>query len=319
MLASGATYAQQDKLITHFIFDKMSFNPGATGINEGFCGTSIYRNQWDRVNGAPNSAVLNVQGALDRWAPVGVGISFYHDAIGFTRQNSVSLNGSYKLATNYGTLGVGVGLGILNVGLSPVWVAPVTNNDPSLPVGFSDTKFDLNVGLYWKGTSDYYAGISSTHVNAPVLGDSSQLNGASNPATIIYNSARHFYAMGGKKFVDLIGSGMHLDANVLLRTDMVKLSADLNARFMYEDLAYGGLTYRTTDAIAVMLGARPFKLINRSSGSTSPMDNLLIGYSYDITTNELSSISRGSHEMLVRYCYYLPPVPIQVSRHPRWL
>jgi hypothetical protein len=99
---------------------------------------------------------------------------------------------------------------------------------------------------------------------------------------------------------------------------MVKLSADLNARFMYEDLAYGGLTYRTTDAIAVMLGARPFKLINRGSGST-PMDNLLIGYSYDITTNELSSISRGSHEMLVKYCYYLPPVPIQKSKHPRWL
>ncbi len=317
MLASGASYAQQDKLITHFIFDKMSFNPGATGINDGFCGTSIYRNQWDRVNGAPNSAVLNVQGALDRWAPVGVGISFYHDAIGFTRQNSVSFNASYKLATTYGTLGIGVGLGILNVGMSPVWVPPVTSFDESLPVGFADTKFDLNAGLYWKGTSDYYAGISSTHVTAPTLEDQTGV-GAQGPASVTYNSARHYYAMGGKKFVNLIGDGMHLDANVLIRTDLVKLSADINARFMYKDLAYGGLTYRTTDAIAIMIGARPFKMINQNSGST-PMDNLLIGYSYDITTNELSSISRGSHEMLVRYCYYLPPVPIQKSKHPRWL
>lgn len=315
ILATGATYAQQDKLVTHFIFDKMSFNPGATGINDGFCGTTIYRNQWDKVNGAPNSAILNVEGALDRWAPVGVGISFYHDAIGFTRQNSVSLNGSYKLSTAYGTLGVGVGLGILNVGMSPVWVAPVTQNDPSLPVGFSDTKFDLSAGLYWKGTSDYYAGISSTHLTTPILGDSSGNNPAGNPATVIYNSARHMYAMGGKTFKDLFGSYGHLDANVLLRTDMVKLSADINVRYMWFDKAYGGLTYRTTDAIAIMIGARPFKIANPGTA----MDNLLVGYSYDITTNELSSISRGSHEMMVKYCYYLPPVPIQKSKHPRWL
>ncbi|MDG1331985.1 MAG: PorP/SprF family type IX secretion system membrane protein [Crocinitomicaceae bacterium] len=315
LLASGASYAQQDKLVTHFIFDKMSINPGATGIDDGFCGTTIYRNQWDRVNGAPNSAILNVQGALDRWAPVGVGISFYHDAIGFSRQNSVTLNGSYKLSTSWGTLGIGVGLGILNVGMNPDWVAPVTNNDPSLPTGFADTKFDMNAGLYWKGAGDYYVGASATHLTVPVLGDSSGLNPAGFPATVTYNSARHYYLMGGKKFVDLFNPGWHLDVNVLLRTDMVKLSSDINARFMYEDLAYGGLTFRTSDAIALMAGARPFKLVNPGT----PMDNLLIGYSYDITINKLAGVSRGSHEMMVKYCYYLPPVPIQKSKHPRWL
>jgi type IX secretion system PorP/SprF family membrane protein len=315
MLASGGAYAQQDKLITHFIFDKMSFNPGATGINDGFCGTSIYRNQWDKVNGAPNSAVLNVEGALDRWAPVGVGISFYHDAIGFTRQNNVLLNGSYKLKTNYGTLGIGVGLGIINVGMNPNWVAPVTNNDPSLPTGFADLKFDLNAGLYWKGSSDYYAGISSTHLTAPVLEGSSGTNPAGTAAVVTYNSARHYYAMGGKTFKNAFGSYGHLDANVLLRTDMVKMSADINVRYMWFDKAYGGLTFRTSDAVAVMLGARPFLIVNKGTA----MDNLLIGYSYDITINKLASVSRGSHEMLIKYCYYLPPVPIQKSKHPRWL
>jgi hypothetical protein len=52
-------HAQQDKLLTHFIYDKMTINPGKTGIDmyNSICGTSIYRNQWDKVNGAPNSAV----------------------------------------------------------------------------------------------------------------------------------------------------------------------------------------------------------------------------------------------------------------------
>ncbi|MFK7784378.1 MAG: PorP/SprF family type IX secretion system membrane protein [Crocinitomicaceae bacterium] len=312
-LASGVSYAQQDKLVTHFIFDKMSFNPGATGINDGFCGTTIYRNQWDKVNGAPNSAILNVQGALDRWAPVGVGISFYHDAIGFTRQNTVTLNGSYKLSTSYGTLGIGLGLGILNVGMDGVWIPPTGTPDPSIPPAFSDTKFDMNAGLYWKGVGDYYAGISSTHVNNPEIESD-----PGNTMAMTYNAVRHFYAMGGKTFKDMFGSYGHLDANVLIRTDLVKASADINVRYMWFDKAYGGLTFRTSDAVAVMIGARPFKILNEGSGST-PMDNLLIGYSYDITINQLASISRGSHEMMVRYCYYLPPVPIQTSKHPRWL
>ena len=48
----GSIQAQQDKLVTHFIFDKMSINPGKTGLDlyNGICATTIYRNQWDKVN-----------------------------------------------------------------------------------------------------------------------------------------------------------------------------------------------------------------------------------------------------------------------------
>lgn len=318
-LVSGSLMAQQDKVITHFIFDKMSFNPAATGINQGICGTTVYRNQWDKINGAPNSALLNVEANL---LPVikqdlGVGISFYHDAIGFTRMNHVKLNASYRFnISGYGRLGVGVGLGLFNLGMSPTWVPPVTQIDPSLPQGFSDNKFDLNGGLYWAGDQDYYVGISSTHLTAPQLSDETGIPvGGTTPSTVTYDAARHYYLMGGKKFEDLISIDWHLDANAMLRTDLVKYSADLNARAMYKDLAYGGLTYRTSDAIAVMLGARPVKLSNPGT----MLDNLLVGYSYDITINKLAGISRGTHEVMIKYCYYLPPIPIQKSKHPRWL
>ena len=68
--------AQQDKLITHFIYDKMSINPGETGLDKGICATTIYRNQWDKVNGAPNSAVLNIEANMNRFFPGGLGVSF---------------------------------------------------------------------------------------------------------------------------------------------------------------------------------------------------------------------------------------------------
>lgn len=292
--------AQQDKLITHFMYDKMSLNPGSTGLDEGICATTMYRNQWDKVNGAPNSAVLNVEANLNRYFPGGVGISFYHDAIGFTRQNNVLLNYSYPIQLgSAGVLGVGVGIGIVNLGMNPEWVPPSTMNDNTLPVGFSSTNLDLNFGAYFKGAQDYYVGISSTHLSeSELLATGTGFNVSS------YNTARHYYLMGGKTFRE-IGPG-DVETNVLMRTDLVKFSADINARYIWNNIAYGGLTYRVSDAVAVMVGWKPIK-------------DLTIGYSYDITTNKLSTYSRGTHEIMLKYCFYLPPVPIQTSKHPRWL
>lgn len=295
----GGLYAQQDKLITHFIYDKMSINPGETGMDPGICVTSIYRNQWDKVNGAPNSAILNIEADMNRFFPGGLGISFFHDAIGFSRQNNVLLNYSFPLEIpGAGKLGIGIGVGIINFGMSPVWVPPTTTVDNALPVGFSATNLDLNFGLYWKGNNDYYAGLSSTHLSQSLL---TQTVGI---VVQEYQTARHYYIMGGKKFLNIAGGD--IDAQVLMRTDLVKFSADLNVRYFWRNIAYGGLTYRTVDAIGLMLG-------------WMPINNMTVGYSYDITTNKLASVSRGSHEILLKYCYFLPPIPITKSSHPRWL
>jgi type IX secretion system PorP/SprF family membrane protein len=306
ILCSLSVKAQQDKLITHFIYDKMSLNPGKTGmgLSNTICASSIYRNQWDKVNGAPNSAVLNVEADLSRFFPGGIGISLYHDAIGFARQNNVALNYSYPLTIgNVGTLGIGLGVGIINYGMNPEWVPPTNTPDNSLPTSFAATNLDLNFGAYFNG-KDFYVGVSSTHLTQSLLEQDSQAGFSQS-----YQTARHYYLMGGKKFDDIMGGT--IDAQVLMRTDMVKFSADINARYIYDfgnsKLGYGGLTVRTTDAIAFMFGY-------------TPIPNLTVGYSYDLTLfNKLSNISRGSHEILVKYCYNLPEPPKSNARHPRWL
>ena len=300
----GSSHAQQDKLLTHFMYDKMSVNPGETGIDEGICATSIYRNQWDKVNGAPNSAVLNIAANMNRFFPGGVGLSFYHDAIGFSRQNNLLLNYSYPISLgNVGTLGAGIGAGIISYSMNPNWIPPQTMNDPFLPgTDFSAISLDLNFGLFLKG-NNYYAGVSSTH-----LSESELLGASSGIGTVGYNTARHYYLMGGYK-LNNVGPG-NLDFNLMARTDLVKYSVDINTRYFIKregsELGYAGLTYRTSDALGILLGYNAFK-------------NFTVGYSYDLTLNKLSSISRGSHEMFVKYCYYLPIPPKTYSTHPRWL
>jgi len=295
VLTMGLSYGQQDKLLTHFFYDKMSLNPGSTGMDDGICGTMIYRNQWDKVNGAPNSAVFNVEANLNRFIPGGAGLSVYHDAIGFNRQNSALLNYSFPIDLNEHVLGIGVGIGILNLGVDPTWIPPVTIVDPSLPGKTSGTTFDLNAGLFFKKkNNNYYFGLSSTHLSGSQI---KNLN---------YTNARHYVAMGGFRFLNLFGATKDLDIQVMSRTDLIKFSADVNIRYVNQGRYYAGLTYRTSDAVALMAGFTPVK-------------NFTVGYSYDLTINQLASISRGTHEVVVKYCYFLPPPPVHKSKHPRWL
>lgn len=298
----GAVSAQQDKIITNYMYDQMSINPGETGINEGICATTIYRNQWDQVSRAPNSTLLNVEANMNRWFPGGLGISLYADRIGFTAQNSVVLNYSYPLElTGYGVLGIGVGVGIMNYGYNPLWEPPQQGTvgiDQTLPDAWSATGLDLNFGLFFKGDADYYVGLSSTHLTETAIESKSSVTNDD------YSSRRHYYIMGGKVFRG-IGPG-DIKADAIVRTDFAKATVELTGRYLWNNFAYGGLGVRTTEHVSILLGVQPIQ-------------DLTVGYSYDITTNRLAGISKGSHEILLKYCYYLPPPPIQKSKHPRWL
>lgn len=317
----GNIFAQQDKALTHFIFDKTTFNPAATGLKtNAICGTFIYRNQWDKINGAPNSGTFNVEADLDQYVSgLFGGISFFQDMIGFNRQNLATLNAGYSFK-NYIPLDlrVGVGIGIMNHSITPDWLPPQTLIDPTLPTAYSSTKFDANFGLYLRhelaSGDKFNVGLSTTHLPAPV-----HTGGSSSPTTTItevdFNTARHFYLMGGYKFVGIArGGNDDLEINFMTQTDVVEFSVNLNARYMWEGKAYGGLTFRSEDAVGIMLGANPLAF----TSFTMPGE-FTVGYSYDLSINALSNISQGTHEILVRYCYPLPGIPLTVTKHPRWL
>ena len=77
--------------------------------------------------------------------------------------------------------------------------------------------------------------------------------------------------------------------SVLLRyINPLPLGVDINAKFQYLDLLWVGGSYRIQDGFAAMIGVN----IN---------NNINIGYSYDITTSQLNTVSKGTHELLVGF------------------
>lgn len=292
-------FAQQDPALTHSMYSKMNFNPAATGAGDGICGSLIYRNQWDKVNGAPNTVVFNAEANLDRFVKnLGVGIGAIHDAIGFNRQNTAHLNLSYKIRfKNKDFIAIGVGAGILNMGMDPTWITPDNPNDPLLPIGFSATNMDLNAGIFYKNKKSY-VGISSTHLAESILE-----SGAS--ALMTYNPARHYYFMAGHR-EEIIPGEYDIDLNAMVRTDLNRFSIDLTARAFIKNRFYAGAGYRTSDAVLILLGMEV-------------IPNLTVGYAYDITTNRLANISWGTHEIMLRYCRPIPIPPPTIHRNPRYL
>ena len=322
-LTVNIAVAQSDKQLTHYMFDKMSFNPATTGF-KGYCATAIYRGQWDKVENAPNTMLINVQGSLPRYNS-GIGISFMNDVIGLGVEREITLNYSYHLyVPNKGHLSAGLGLGIENVGFDPKWNGPETGwgnsgiEDATLPKGTSGTGFDLNFGLHWTAEK-YFVGLSATHLTQPTL------------ANVNFTKARHYYLMGGynitnaESFAFFLPAGMKITPSVLFKTDATAGILDFNI-MMNQWMSgssnnkgfYAGLTYRHTDAFAIMVGLQ-MKFYSSSSTPGGGLDRgmlggdadvLKVGYSYDIMTGPLSQYGFGSHEIVFNYCVFAPAPPI---------
>lgn len=326
-IAVNMSVAQSDKQITNYMFDNMSFNPATTGF-KGYCATAIYRGQWDKVENAPNTMLINVQGSLPN-INSGVGISFMNDVIGLGVEREITLNFSHHLyIPNQGHLSAGIAVGVENVGFDPKWNGPTTGwgnsaLDATLPTNASGTGFDLNFGLHWTA-KQYYAGISATHITQPTL------------KNVNFTKARHYYLMGGyhitndQDFAYFLPAGMKITPSVLYKTDAVAGILDFNI-LMNQWMQgsnnnkgfYAGLTYRHTDAIAIQLGLQ-MKLYSKASrlnggddsgmlgdvGRKSDADVLKVGYSYDVMTGPLNEYGFGSHELVFNYCVFAPAPPI---------
>ncbi len=311
-------FSQSDKQLSHYMFDNVSFNPGATGY-KGFCGSLFYRDQWEKVDGAPNTFLLNAQGNIQKLS-AGVGLSIARDVIGFQSELDVKLNfAKHFYIPRKGHLSLGLGLGIINTGFQPKWVTPDIGEDPNLPLAEAGSSLDLNFGVFWRGTSvPYYLGISATHLTQP------------NIKKVYFEKARHYYVTGG---IDIgynmlaIASELTLKPSFLLISEGVTTSLNVSLLADYwlntTQGIWGGLSYRTTDAVVIMLGFQT-KLYTKtftSQGSgflgkpnrISPGDVLKIGYSYDVTTSKSNVYSKGSHEIMLSYCVF--PPAYSVSRY----
>ena len=162
LLITSKAYGQQDVLLSQYMFNHVSVNPGYAGSKDYVMATILHRQQWVGWEGAPESNVFSIHGPAGK--NLGLGFSLMNDKIGVTSTTDAFGLFSYQLRVSSRLkigLGIQGGLSYYNYKNSDLiyWDADKTFSNPN------QSKLLPNMGtgafLY---SEHFYAGVSVPHI-----------------------------------------------------------------------------------------------------------------------------------------------------------
>ena len=298
MLSAGTIYAQQDAQQSQYMFNGIYINPAYAGYKENLNLHSYYRSQWTGIAGSPVSTSLAID-AIANEGNVGLALQISSDKLGAESDFSVYGNYAYRLKMNddgSSRLAFGLGFGVQQLGINTSILNP-NDPEPTLPTNSQNTLVpDARLGIYFSNDK-LYAGISADNLVSQYISLKSY--------QYIAQPKPHYYLTAG--FLANIADGLMLKPSFLLKDDAAgPTSLDLNAFFLFGDKLWIGGSYRT----GVKLYNKSYlqnDLTNLNSvvGAVEffPIENLRIGYGYDMSVGPLKTYSGGTHEISVGFFF----------------
>ena len=295
---SFSSYAQQDILLSQYMFNNLLVNPAYAGSKRYASSTLLYRNQWMKFDGAPKTFVATLHGpTINR--KVGVGLVMAADNIGVTSRYDVYANYAYHIPLNAKfklAIGLRGGFSYYNAKLSEliVW----DNQDKVFTAATQSTLLpNCGAGAYLYHDK-FYAGFSVPEIIS--YDPSRPLSFKSSSENIIHQVRHYFYTMGG---------AIEINKNFVLRPAMLikyslntPIEFDFNLNLLLKNILWIGGAYRTGDAAICMAEIQLTK-------------KLRIGYAYDFTTSQLKNYSEGSHELMIGYDFGYEILKIKTPRY----
>lgn len=295
VLCSWNAHAQQDPMVSQYMFNGLYLNPAYAGSHDYWTSTLNYRNQWVGLDGAPQTMIGAIDGPI-RNKNIGLGLILLHDQIGVTAQNTAIVNYAYQIKTSATTklaLGVNAGFSQFSARLTDLTVwdkDQVFQNDIT-----SKVLPRFGVGMYYYGKK-HYIGFSIPTLFAYQKGMNFSLD--LSRATFL---RRHCLLTAG--YVFGISRDIKLKPSVLIKyVENAPVQADFNLAMVYRDKFWIGASYRTSDAIAVIL-------------EYQTNEHFRVGYAYDITTSKLRNYSSGSHEIMIGWDFGKELVKVKSPRY----
>lgn len=299
-LIFNEVHAQQVPMYSQYIMNGFLVNPSFAG-RDGYTTVNLtVREQWVGMAGAPSTYAASFQTRIlknsfiskstavrkkiikpTKGGRVGLGGYIFSDNNGIMRRTGFQAAYSYHIPM--GTTG-----GIPNdlsfgLALSAYQFAINTNgliydHDDPLMNGYDRSVFipDFNFGVSFT-TTKYYAGFAMTNL----LRGSLMFADTSN---IRRNELGNYFLTGGVK-IPLNGNWMFEPSAFVKASDMLLKSVqmDLTARVYYQDDYWAGISYRTNDAVIILLGLK--------------YDRFYFAYAFDFTLTDIRKQSMGSHEL----------------------
>ncbi|MBD2766275.1 type IX secretion system membrane protein PorP/SprF [Hymenobacter sp. BT664] len=293
LLAGLTAQAQQQAQYSQYMNNNYILNPGVAGTEDYIDLKFSYRTQWTGLEGAPRTYYASINSSLGKWRSQpkrtmhdrqrpfhALGGIVYNDVTGPTSRTGVYGSYACNLALVRSiriALGLSVGMQQFSVDGQQLRFYDVNNRAASA----SSRALDGTAGV-WLYSPDFYVGLSGTQLLGNTLDFSYAQTGVSTGGS---NSLRrHYFATAGVRVP--VSADWSLVPSVLIKAVApAPVSVDLNAKLKYQDLLWGGLSWRATDSYVALVGVT--------------YEQYALSYSYDAGLSELAAYHGGSHEILL--------------------
>ncbi|RAJ15699.1 PorP/SprF family type IX secretion system membrane protein [Arenibacter echinorum] len=283
LLVGGTTFAQQEGVITNYMYHMNSYNPAYVGVDGETMVTATFRQQWTGIPDAPSAEAVSFGTALGK--NLGIGISLYNSNTFVESQTFTGIDFSYRLQLSAGTelyLGLKAGGNAYSVNTSGLETYNV-NTDPSIS---SISRFNPNVGVgALLKSGKWYASLAVPRLLSTDRADND--NGVATAAL----AKPHAYATAGYEFLLNPATNLMLRPSAMGRyVSGAPVSVDFNAMLSFDDNFGMGGSYRTDGAFAGLVN---FSIKKR----------LLIGYAYEVSTRSELASAKNTNEFLLRFLF----------------
>jgi type IX secretion system PorP/SprF family membrane protein len=297
---SSVSIAQQVPMYSQYIMNGFLVNPSFAGRDGYTTVTLTTREQWVGLENAPATYAASFQTRLLKNSYISKATSVRKKLVRPTKGGNVGLGG--YIFSDYNGIMRRTGFQIIYAYHIPMKQIGGYPSDLALGLAFTGYQFAINTDNLIYDTDDpflnnydrsvfvpdfnfgasfttakYYAGFAMTNIlrGSLMFADTTAIN---------RNELGHFFLTGGYKFE--LAQDWTLEPSAFLKSsDMFSRSfqADITARVYYKNDYWLGLSWRTNDALILMLG---FKY-----------DRFHVGYAVDFTLTELRRQSFGTHEL----------------------
>jgi type IX secretion system PorP/SprF family membrane protein len=284
------SYAQQDPQYTQYMYNQNIINPAYAGTNDMLTVTSLYRQQWAGVNGAPETFTLSGSSPIGN--NVGVGLSFISDQLGPIKEQNLYGDFSYRIKVGKTTtLALGVKAGVTFHDVSLNTVQTIDPSDPLFATALNENYLNLGAGAFFY-SDNYYVGFS-----VPNMLNSTHLD---ESGVVFGSEVQHYFLTGGYVF-DLSDSVLFKPHFLVKGAFEAPVSFDVNANFLFSQRVELGVSYRYEDSFSGLIG---FYLTEK----------IRMGYAYDRVVSDISISSNSSHEVFISFDLAFPRKVMQSPR-----
>lgn len=280
-LVQNQASAQNQVNISQYMLYQPLLNPSAAGSYNDISAAILHRNQWGGFNGAPKTNMLSVNSPIGSTS-LAVGLGFQQEKIGVSNSTAIFTNIAYRFKIDrdsYLSTGISLGADFFNLSYGELLNSDI---DPKLNYG-NKTNGLMNplarFGVFYF-KQNFYATAYIPNILSPKLSyDGSEVTSA----TSLNVENLHYYIQAGYRHE--VSDALEFNFSTLLKKSST-LQADFNAQAIINKFIGVGVSYRTSNELAALVNVRL-------------IEKLKIGYAFDYALSKLSTVSNGSHEIML--------------------